>query len=56
MGSNKQSHIQGFQEALKIGLSCVGKFYRVSAIPTNTHTRLNKVNVSEYFVIDPLLL
>ena len=55
MGSTKQSQIQGFQETLKIALSCIDKFYRVSAIPTNTHTCLNKVNVSEYFVTDPLL-
>ena len=29
-----------FKTNLKIGLSCVGKFYRVSAIPNKAHTCL----------------
>ena len=45
-----------FKTNLKIGLSCVAKFYRVSAIPTNAHTCLYKSNVSQYFAINPPLL
>ena len=45
-----------FKKNLKIGISCVGKFYRVSAILTNAHTCLYKNNVSQYFAIDPPLL
>ena len=45
-----------FKKNLKIGLSCVGKFHRVSAILTNAHTCLYKNNVTQYFAIDPPLL
>ena len=45
-----------FKKNLKIGFSCIGKFYRVSAILTNAHTCLYKNNVSWYFAIDPPLL
>ena len=45
-----------FKKNLEIGLSCVGKFYRVSAILTNAHSCLYKSNVSQYFAIDPPLL
>ena len=45
-----------FKKNLKIGLSCVGKFYRVSAILTNAHTCLYKNNGSQYFAKDPPLL
>ena len=42
-----------FEKNSKTGLSCVGKFCRVSAILTNAHTCLYKSNVSQYFAIDP---
>ena len=45
-----------FKKNLKIGLSCVGKFYKVTAVLTNAHTCLYKNNVSQYFAIDPPLL
>ena len=45
-----------FNKNLKIGLSCVGKFYRVSAILTNAHPCLYKNNFSQHFAIDPPLL
>ena len=45
-----------FKKNLKIGLSCVGKFYGVSAILTNVHTCLYKNIVSQYFAIGPPLL
>ena len=45
-----------FKKNLKIGLSCVGKFHRVSAILTNAHTCHYKNNVTQYFAIDPPLL
>ena len=45
-----------FKKNLKIDLSCVGKFYRVSAILINAYTCLYKNNVSQYFAIDPPLL
>ena len=44
-----------FTKNLKIGLHCVGKMYRVSAILTNTHTCLYKNNVSTFFGVDPAL-
>ena len=37
-GSNKQFQIYRFQEIWKIGLSCVGTFYRASAVLTNAQT------------------
>ena len=42
-----------FKKNLKIGLSPVGKTYRVSALPTNTRTCLYKTQTSEFFNIDP---
>ena len=45
-----------FKKNLKIGLSCVGKMYRVSAILTNAYTCLYKNNVSTFFGVDPPLL
>ena len=45
-----------FKKNLKIGLSCVGKMYRVSAILTNAYRCLYKNNVSTFFGVDPPLL
>ena len=45
-----------FRKNSNTGLSCVGKFYRVSAILTNAYTCLYKFNISQYFAIDPPLL
>ena len=45
-----------FKKNLKIGLSSVGKMYRVSAIFTNACTWLYKNNVSTFFGVDPPLL
>ena len=45
-----------FKKNLKIGLSCVSKMYRVSAILTNAYTCLYKNNVSAIFGVDPPLL
>ena len=45
-----------FKKNLKIGLSCVGKMYRVSAKLTNAYTCLYKHNVSTFSGADPPLL
>ena len=45
-----------FRENLKIGLICVSKMYRVSAILTNAYTCLYKNNVSTIFGVGPPLL
>ena len=45
-----------FKKNLKIGLSCVDKMYRVSAILTNAYRCLYKNNVSTFFGVDPRLL
>ena len=45
-----------FRKNLKIGLICVSKMYRVSAILTNAYTCLYKNNVSTIFGVDPPLL
>ena len=39
-----------FQKNLKIGLSCVGKMYRVSAILTNAYTCLYKTMYLHFLV------
>lgn len=45
-----------FKKNLKIGLSPIGKIYRVSAILSNAHTCFYKNNTSNFFDIDPPLL
>ena len=45
-----------FKKNLKVGLSCVGKMYRVSALLNNASTCLYKNKVSEYYGIDPPML
>ena len=45
-----------FKKNLKIGLSCVGKMYKVSAILTNAYTWLQKNHVSTFFGVNPSLL
>ena len=42
-----------FDKKLKIGLSPVGKMYRVCALLTSTRTCLYKSQTSEFFNIDP---
>ena len=41
-----------FKKNLKIGLSPVGKMYRVCALLTNARTCLHKTQTSEFFNID----
>ena len=55
-GSNKQFQIHSFQENLKIGLSCVGKFLSAELVLFFGHTYLYKNNVSQHFAIYPALL
>lgn len=45
-----------FKKSQKVGLSCVGKMYRVSALLTNAHTCLYGNNCSDYFQLQPPLL
>ena len=45
-----------FKKNLKIGLSPIGKMYKVSALLTNAHTCLYKNNTSNFFEIEPPLL
>ena len=45
-----------FKKNLKIGLSQIGKFYRVSAILTNAYTCLYGNNIETFFNISPPLL
>ena len=42
-----------FKKNLKVGLTSVGKIYRVSAILTNAHACLYKNKVSEFYGIEP---
>ena len=45
-----------FKKTQKIGLSCLGKMHRVSALLKNAHTCLYKNKCSNYFGLDPPLL
>ena len=45
-----------FKKNQKIGLSCIGKAYRVSALMTNAHTCLYRNNASFFFDMEPPLL
>ena len=45
-----------YKKSQKIGLTCVGKMYRVSALLTNAHTCLYRNNCSHYFDIEPPIL
>ena len=42
-----------FKKNQKIGLSNIGKTYRVSALLTNAHTSLYRNNCTNYFDLDP---
>ena len=45
-----------YKKNQKIGLSCIGKMYGVSALLTNAHTCLYRNNCSHYFDIEPPIL
>ena len=44
------------RKSQKIGLSSIGKMYRVSALLTNAHTGLYKNHCSNYFDLNPPFL
>ena len=45
-----------YRKSQKIGLSSIGKMYRVSALLTNAHTCLYKTHCSNYFDLNPPFL
>ena len=45
-----------FKKNIKVGLSSVGKMYKVSALLTNAHGYLYRNQISQFYNIDPPLL